>query len=458
MKSYRRFFFLVMAAAVGVTVLQVRLILYAHNTYMDKFASDVTDALNRVSIKLEYDHAQEVVNRFDQYENGAVQEKEKNIFEQALVMRRLSRLDSVIQDANDRALLQEQQKLENRVNMSQIDSLLKIEFARFSLPTSYEFGIVEAEAPTRFTTIDFEWSENMDMFRTLLYRHDYPIASSTWLYLYFPGKSRFVLRRLILVISLSILLMGLLVFAMGRTVQQLIKQKEISNIKTDFINNMTHEFKTPIATISLAVDALSSDAISSDPQRIKYYADMIRQENRRMNAQVEQVLRLALLDRKAISFEKEAVDVHQLVEKAIAHLRLQVETRGGDFKTELNAKYSMIEVDPEQIITVLVNLIDNANKYSPNEPEISIRTFNKSEHVVIEVADKGLGMSKDLINKVFDRFFRQTTGDLHDIKGHGLGLSYAREIISLHNGLISVESHPGRGSVFSIYLPFIQED
>jgi two-component system phosphate regulon sensor histidine kinase PhoR len=458
MKSYRRFFLLVMIAAIGVTVLQVRMILYAHNSYMERFTSDVTDALNRVSIKLEYEHAQRVVNRFDQSENGASLGPEKNIFEQALVMRRLSRLDSVIQDASDRAILQEQQKLENRINMAQIDSLLRIEFVRFSLPTSYEFGVVEGDVPTKFTTMDFDWVENKDMFRTLLYRHDYPIASSTWLYLYFPGKSRFVLRRLVLVISLSIFLMGLLVFAMGRTLQQLIKQKEISNIKTDFINNMTHEFKTPIATISLAVDALSNDAIASDPNRIKYYAEMIRQENRRMNAQVEQVLRLALLDRKAISLEKEAVDVHQLVEKAIAHLRLQVETRGGDFKTDLQAKYSMIEVDAEQILTVLVNLLDNANKYSPNEPEISIRTFNKAEKVVIQVADKGLGMSKDLINKVFERFFRQTTGDLHDIKGHGLGLSYAREIITLHNGEITVESHPGKGSVFSIYLPYIQED
>jgi two-component system phosphate regulon sensor histidine kinase PhoR len=245
---------------------------------------------------------------------------------------------------------------------------------------------------------------------------------------------------------------------MGSTIKQLIKQKEISNIKTDFINNMTHEFKTPIATISLAVDALTNDAIAKDPERIKYYAGMIRQENRRMNAQVEQVLRLALLDRKAISLEKEAVDAHQLIQKAVDHLRLQVETRGGDFILNLKAKNSMIEVDPEQILTVLVNLLDNANKYSPNEPEITVSTYNKNDSLIIEVADKGLGMSKDMINKVFERFFRQTTGDLHDIKGHGLGLSYAREIITLHKGEITVDSHPGKGSVFSIYIPYIQEE
>lgn len=459
MKSYRRFFLIVAIAAIGVSVLQVRLILYAHNSYMERFSGDVSEALNRVSIKLEYEHAQRMVSKFDsETEDRSSKIIEKNIFEQALIMRRLSRLDSVLQSSSDRAYLREQQRLENRVDMRQIDSLLKVEFARFALPTDYEFGVVEGDQPTRYVTIDFNWEDYPDMFRTLLFRHDYPVASSAWLYLYFPGKNRFVLRRLIFVLSLSILLMGLLVFTMGSTIRQLIKQKEISNIKTDFINNMTHEFKTPIATISLAVDALTNDAIAKDPERIKYYAGMIRQENRRMNAQVEQVLRLALLDRKAISLEKEAVDAHQLIQKAVDHLRLQVETRGGDFILNLKAKSSMIEVDPEQILTVLVNLLDNANKYSPNEPEITVSTYNKNDSLIIEVADKGLGMSKDMINKVFERFFRQTTGDLHDIKGHGLGLSYAREIITLHNGEITVDSHPGKGSVFSIYIPCIQEE
>ena len=470
MKSYRRFFLLIALATIGVLILQLRLIIHSQELYEERFTRDVTDAITKVSYQLEYAHAQEMIQKFDETTPYAPKSRgdttgistrsdgEKNVFEQALVMRRLSRLDSVVIDEEDRQSLRLEQRLENRVSMREIDSLLKREFTQKALPRSFEFAVVEKEKVTDYKTIDFDWEVAHNQFRTLLFRHDYYPPSTTWLYVYFPGKRGFVLRRLLIVLGLSLLLMGVLVYAMLHTISQLIKQKQISNIKTDFINNMTHEFKTPIATISLAVDALSSDQIASQQEKIKYYANIIRQENRRMNAQVEQVLRLALLDRKAVSLEKEAIDAHQLIEKAISHLRLQVETRGGDFSTSLDAQYSMIEVDPEQILTVLVNLLDNANKYSPNEPRIEIKTYNKGEKLIIQVADQGAGMTKDMINKVFDRFFRQTTGDLHDIKGHGLGLSYAREIITLHQGDITVESKPGKGSVFSIELPYLEEN
>ncbi len=466
MKSYRRFFLLIALATIGVLVLQLRLINYSQEMYEERFNRDVSDAITKVSYQLEYAHAKQMINKFDNEaktptstENQVnTSETEQTIFKQAAVVRRLSRLDSVVQNQSDKETLKTEKKLENRIDMNAIDSLLRREFTQKALPKVFEFGVVKDKEPTRFTTMDFDWERASSQFRTLLFRHDLAPPSTTWLYVYFPNKDRFVLRRLLIVLGLSLLLMGVLVYAMLYTISQLIKQKQISNIKTDFINNMTHEFKTPIATISLAVDALSNEQITSNPERVGYYANLIRQENRRMNAQVEQVLRLALLDKKAVQLDKEVIDIHQILHKAIDHLRLQVETRGGGFSTEFKAKYSMVEVDPEQMLTVFVNLIDNANKYSPDEPKIGVRSYNKGNQLVIEVSDKGIGMTKDMISKVFDRFFRQTTGDLHDIKGHGLGLSYAREIITLHQGEIDVNSKPNEGSVFSISLPYIEED
>ncbi|MCC5916283.1 MAG: HAMP domain-containing histidine kinase [Cryomorphaceae bacterium] len=467
MKSYRRFFLLIALATVGVLTLQILLILGSQTLYEEGFNRDVSDAITKVSYQLEYDHARQMIKKFDDSSSTDYpsrsgkrikHDSDRNFFEQALVMRRLSRLDSVVIDEQDRESLREEQQLEKRINMREIDSLLKREFSQKALPRQFEFGIVERDKLTNFHTLDFEFEKAKSQFRTLLFRHDYYPPSRTWLYVYFPNKDRFVLRRLLIVLGLSLLLMGVLVYAMLYTIRQLIQQKQINTVKTDFINNMTHEFKTPIATISLAVDALSNEKISCDQERIKYYANLIRQENRRMNAQVEQVLRLALMDKQGVRLEKEAVDIHQLIEKAINHLRLQVETRGGELVTQFEAKDSMVEVDPEQILTVFINLIDNANKYSPNEPKITVHTFNKGDKVIVQVSDTGVGMTKDMINKVFERFFRQTTGDLHDIKGHGLGLSYAREIITLHQGDISVESKPGEGSVFSVALPYLEEE
>ncbi len=466
MKSYRRFFLLIALATIGILVLQLRLIKYSQEMYEERFNRDVSDAITKVSYQLEYAHAKQMINKFEKTDvpqeaslgDDARTDTEQTIFKKAAVVRRLSRLDSVVTNKSDRETLRNEQTLDNRIDMSTIDSLLRREFTQKALPKVFEFGIASKNELTKYKTMDFDWDFAQSQFRTLLFRHDLSPPSTTWLYVYFPNKDRFVLRRLLIVLSLSLLLMGVLVYAMLYTISQLIKQKQISNIKTDFINNMTHEFKTPIATISLAVDALSNEQIVQNPERVNYYANLIRQENRRMNAQVEQVLRLALLDKKAVTLDKEVLDVHQILTKAVEHLRLQVETRGGDFSTDFKAKNSMIEADPEQMLTVFVNLIDNANKYSPNEPRIGIRSYNKNGGLYVEVSDKGIGMTKDMISKVFDRFFRQTTGDLHDIKGHGLGLSYAREIITLHQGEITVDSKPGEGSVFSIRLPFIEED
>ncbi|MCF6357961.1 MAG: HAMP domain-containing histidine kinase, partial [Draconibacterium sp.] len=226
---------------------------------------------------------------------------------------------------------------------------------------------------------------------------------------------------------------------------------------SDFINNMTHEFKTPIATISVATDSIINEKVVSDPERIRYFAGMIKKENARMNRQVEDILTIARLDKKDFEFNWETIDVHELINDAIQGINLQVEKRGGKIETNLSAVNSIITTDKIHFTNVVYNLLDNAIKYSDESPEISVSTINQTNGVLISVTDKGIGMTKAVQGKIFERFYRQTSGNIHNVKGFGLGLSYVKAVLEANRGNISVESEPGKGSKFEVFLPFVRE-
>lgn len=228
-------------------------------------------------------------------------------------------------------------------------------------------------------------------------------------------------------------------------------------MKSDFISNMTHEFKTPIATISVATDSITNQKVIHDKERIEYFAAMIKKENTRMNRQVEDILTIARLDRKDFEFQWEAIDVHDLIKDAAQGIKLQVEKRGGKIEVNLNAVNPMVTTDRNHCTNVIYNLIDNANKYSANAPEITVSTISESRGVVISVADRGIGMSKTVQTKIFERFYRQSTGNIHNVKGFGLGLSYVKAVLEANHGTISVKSEPGKGSKFDVFLPFVRE-
>lgn len=225
-------------------------------------------------------------------------------------------------------------------------------------------------------------------------------------------------------------------------------------MKTDFINNMTHEFKTPIATISLATDSIASPMVVSNPDKIKRFVDIIRQENRRMNSQVERVLQIAQLDKKDFQLKLSETNLHELIQQAVDNFSLQVEKREGALKIELQATRPVIQGDATHIASVVHNLLDNANKYSPEKPEIAIRTRNVPNGVEITVEDKGIGISKEARKHIFDKFYRVHTGNIHDVKGFGLGLSYVKAIVTAHKGFVDVRSEPGKGSAFTLTFPF----
>ncbi|HEY3389461.1 MAG TPA: HAMP domain-containing sensor histidine kinase, partial [Prolixibacteraceae bacterium] len=235
----------------------------------------------------------------------------------------------------------------------------------------------------------------------------------------------------------------------------IIRQKKISEMKSDFINNMTHEFKTPIATISIAADSITNEKVINNEEKIRFFTGMIKKENLRMNEQVERILQIARLDRKEFEFNFQAVNIHELIEDAIKGILLQVEKKGGKIVTRLEAVNPVVTTDPIHFTSLLYNLLDNANKYSPETPSITVATTNCPKGIYLSVEDTGIGMSKAVQARIFDKFYRLPSGNIHNVKGFGLGLSYVKAILEANNGSIKVFSEPGKGSKFVVFVPFL---
>jgi two-component system phosphate regulon sensor histidine kinase PhoR len=280
---------------------------------------------------------------------------------------------------------------------------------------------------------------------------------NTQLSVYFPDKESFIYKTLnwLLLISLIFSVIVLVTFAVS--IYFILRQKKISEMKSDFINNMTHEFKTPIATISVAADSISNQKVIENPERIRYFIEMIKKENLRMNRQVEDILTIARLDKKEFEFKWEAINLHEVIENAMQSIVLQVEKKGGTITSDFQAANPVATSDASHFANLIYNLLDNANKYSLNAPEIKIATRNTSKGIVITIEDKGIGMTKMVQGRIFERFYRQTSGNIHNVKGFGLGLSYVKAILEANRGNITVHSEPGKGSSFEVFIPFIRE-
>lgn len=237
------------------------------------------------------------------------------------------------------------------------------------------------------------------------------------------------------------------------SINYMMQQKRIADVKTDFINNMSHEFKTPLATISVATDSLANDKIATNPEKVKYYSQLIKQENLRMKKQVENVLNMSKLERNEVQLFLKETNMRELINSITQSFQLIVNERNGTLSKEFTAEKFIVKIDEFHFSNMLINLLDNANKYSPETPEIKIKTKNEGHWYVIAISDKGIGMDAANKNKIFEKFFREETGNIHNVKGQGLGLSYVKKIVELHKGQISVESIKGRGSTFVIKLP-----
>ena len=233
----------------------------------------------------------------------------------------------------------------------------------------------------------------------------------------------------------------------------MLRQKNLGEIKNDFINNMTHEFKTPLATISLAVDALKNEKVMQSREKMQYFSDIIKEENRRMNKQVETILQAALMDRQEIKLNRKSIHVHEVIGHVIDNFNLQLQDKSGRAFMNLNATSDLIYGDEVHVTNLISNLIDNAVKYSNDNLVLRVSTANVNDSLQIKIEDNGIGMSKESLKKIFEKFYRAHTGNVHNVKGFGLGLSYVKTIIDAHNGKIKVDSVLGKGTVFTIELP-----
>jgi len=341
----------------------------------------------------------------------------------------------------------------NRVSKNEIELNLDNELRNRGIETSYEFGVYEDGLATKVKSNKFKNEKN----------RGYPIPlfidnegnSDYKLIVNFPKKEKFILASISNILALSAVFILIIIFSFASALYQLIRQKQISAIKTDFINNMTHEFKTPIATINLALDAIKNPKIIKDKDKILRYAEMIREENKRMHGQVENVLRISRLEKNQLDLSKNIADLHDIIDEAVTHIDLIVKDKGGYVKKHYQASLTEIMASKFHMTNVVVNMLDNAIKYTQESPKIDIYTENAGNYVLLKIKDQGIGMNKNVQKHVFDKFYREQKGNIHDVKGHGLGLSYVKKIVEHHHGSVFVESEKGKGSTFTVKIPLI---
>ena len=270
-----------------------------------------------------------------------------------------------------------------------------------------------------------------------------------------PNSKSLVFKELRWRIATAGLFTIIIFAAFFLTVNTMLRQKKLSEIKNDFINNMTHEFKTPLATISLAVDAMRNDKVLSNRDKMGYFSSIIKEENQRMNRQVETILKAALLDKQEVDLMLKPTHVHEIIKEVAGNFHLQLEEKKGKIELELLAENDFIDADEVHFPNLINNLVDNSVKYSKADmpPEIKISTFSNGKNITIRVEDNGIGMSRETVKKIFEKFYRAHTGNIHNVKGFGLGLSYVKTMVESHKGEIKVESLLGKGSIFTIEFP-----
>lgn len=269
----------------------------------------------------------------------------------------------------------------------------------------------------------------------------------------FPNKNSLLSPTVWPSLFSSLLFTGIILFGFSYTIYIIFNQKKVSEMKTDFINNMTHEFKTPIATISLASDSVLSPTIMKDEVKVKKFIRIIKEENARMLNQVEKVLQIARIDKKNFELRKTRIEMHELIKKAVEHAQLNVEKKDGEIILELNASATELLADQTHISNIIHNVLDNAIKYTPEKPHIVVSTKNLLNGIEMIIKDNGVGMSKEARKHIFDKFYRIPTGNVHNIKGFGLGLSYVKAMVEAHEGKVSVKSELGKGSELILFFP-----
>jgi two-component system phosphate regulon sensor histidine kinase PhoR len=455
-------------ALVGLVIIQGYWVRNAYIVKQANFIRDVNDASQEVIIDLE---KMELANQLTQHQNNA---------------ERFDYLDQV--DSINQILLHEMQSINTRKDLEiffnkffiardliqdmmilpghdlsdrqidpcVLDSLLEAGFDRRSIRTAYEFGVYNPakkqmimQKTGRFPheLMDAGLSFHLELFPDNLE------ANPDYLLLYFPNERRFLIGQIWIMLAVSISLIIIITLSFAYTLFMLYRQRRLTELKTDFINNMTHEFKTPVSTISLACEALNDGDIQKSEDLVQSYINVISEENKRLGQMAEKILQSATLEKGELVLHKELVDIHAILSEVIKNIGIQIEIKDGQIIKDFKAENSLMEVDRVHFTNVAHNLLDNANKYTPVKPQIVVSTRNIKGGLILGIEDNGIGIAKVDQKKIFEKLYRVPEGNIHNFKGFGLGLSYVKTIVEKHGGTIRLESELKKGTKFEIFLP-----
>jgi len=342
--------------------------------------------------------------------------------------------------------------IEDRITPELIQQALKEAFKNHDIDIHYEYAVSDFSNSIVLSSDNFQPAKKTRFYNAQLFPDDF-FDNTNYLNVYFPARRNFIIRSLGFMGVSSSILTIFLIIAFSFTFHVILKQKRLSEMKSDFVNNMTHELKTPISTISLASQMLNDTSIPASEKNYNRISDVIGEESKRLGYQVERVLQMAKFDQGELKLQFEDVNLHEIIESVITNFVIQIDSKQGMIIPSLHADNDLIYADPGHITNVLSNLLDNAVKYTPEKPEIFIETRNVNRNILIVIRDNGIGISKSNQRRIFDKFYRVSTGNVHNVKGFGLGLSYVKKIVEEHHGTISVESELGEGTVFTVSIP-----
>ncbi|WP_109832811.1 sensor histidine kinase [Reichenbachiella versicolor] len=356
-------------------------------------------------------------------------------------------------------LFSKERTLEERVKFDELDSLIRSHLEDRGIDIDYQFVVFDPVSKEiiyqeRVKSVEEVLSSEM---KAYLFPNDV-LGEAGYVSIYFPDQISFIVGKIWWTLSSSVLFIAIILACFWYAIHTIFKQKKLSEIKNDFINNMTHEFKTPISTVSLACEALQDKDIQGSAALTFKYLKIIDDENNRLGKQVEKVLQMAVIDKNDFELKLESVDVHEVITNVLESISIQITSKSGIVSTKFNAVKKVVRADLMHLTNMIYNLVDNANKYSTYEPKIEVETYDRSEHLYISVKDQGIGMSKEHLARVFEKFYRVPTGNRHDVKGFGLGLAYVKSMVEAHGGHIEAKSEISKGSTFILKIPYLKVD
>lgn len=463
---------------------------WVNNTFQlreQNFATNVSKALHRVADIIELEEAKKIANgaanpasvrvsgrgkkniviksrdKSSNYvANAKLDESRDSAFysklgdggiDQSTILKQSGLLDDIMGGAVDVDIVAK--TIAERVDTTRLDSLITSELENYGIKADFKFAIFDKmRSPEVISEENQEYIEQFvsDGYKCQLFPND-PYSDINYLRVWFPNQRGYLVRSMWTNLALSGVLLIVIMFLFSFSIGTIYRQKKLSDIKNDFINNMTHELKTPIATISLACEAMNDPDMQKSQRAMQTYIGMINEENKRLGVLVENVLRTAIFEQGEMQLRINKVNLHEVIDQVIRNIEIQVKKKKGQIIKHLDASNPIIEGDHLHITNVIYNLIDNGIKYSETEPTIEIFTRDELNGIAVDFKDNGIGISRENQRKIFDKLYRVPTGNVHNVKGFGLGLSYVKGVIEKHNGTVEVESEVKKGSTFTIHIP-----